>query len=300
MKVLTVVVTHNRSKLLERCIDSIESQSDSTDDLLVINNGSTDNTEEILISKNVRYITQDNLGSAGGWHRGIQAALDEDYDACWLMDDDGYPHQDALKNLKLEFNNDTACISSVVLKEDNKLEFVFPFPLLTKENLPKIFGIPRKIYKLEKLKDQSVNNIYPFAHLFNGALISMNAVKKIGNVNINYYLMGDEVDFFFRLRDFGSVGSSLNAFHFHPDVSKRKFNIYKIYYYVKNSIIINSLYFNKVLIRNILVVIAILTRVTRRNGLIYLFSILLGPNSKFFYKAIYRGLNKTIGNDINV
>lgn len=299
MKILTVVVTHNRSKLLERCIDSIKSQSDSTDDLLIINNGSTDNTEEMLHFKKVRFITQKNLGSAGGWHRGIQAGLDEGYDACWLMDDDGYPHKDALKNLKLDFHTDTACISSTVLKEDNKIEFVFPFPVLTKDQLPKIFGIPRKIYRLEKLRNQSANHIYPFAHLFNGALISMQAVRQVGNVNVNFYLMGDEVDFFFRLRSFGKVVSSLNAFHFHPDVNKREFNIYKIYFYVKNSIILNSLYFNRVPIRNILVIIAILTRVTKRNGIKYLFSILIGPNSKFFYKAIFRGLNKKIGNDIN-
>ena len=300
MRILTVVVTHNRSKLLERCINSIKSQSELSNDLLVINNGSTDNTEAMLRKKNVRFITQENVGSAGGWHRGIQACLEEDFDACWLMDDDGYPHRDALKNLKLNFNNETACISSVVLKEDNKLEFVFPFPLLTKDNLPKIFGIPRKIYTLKKLRDKSKNNIYPFAHLFNGALVSMNAVKKVGNVNVNFYLMGDEVDFFFRLREFGEVASSLDAFHFHPDVSKRLFNINKIYYYIKNSIIINSLYFNRALLRNNLVIIVILARVIRRNGFWYLISILFGRNSKFFYKAIYRGLNKKIGHDINV
>jgi GT2 family glycosyltransferase len=127
----------------------------------------------------------------------------------------------------------------------------------------------------------------------------MEAVRQVGNVNVNFYLMGDEVDFFFRLRSFGKVVSSLNAFHFHPDVNKREFNIYKIYFYVKNSLILNSLYFNRVPIRNILVIIAILTRVTKRNGIKYLFSILIGPNSKFFYKAIFRGLNKKIGNDIN-
>ena len=51
MKVLTIVVTHNRSELLERCLDWINSQSDPSQEVLVINNGSTDNTEEILRKK---------------------------------------------------------------------------------------------------------------------------------------------------------------------------------------------------------------------------------------------------------
>jgi GT2 family glycosyltransferase len=300
MKVLTVVVTHNRSELLERCLDAINLQSDPTQDLLVINNGSTDDTEEMLSKKNVWFITQENVGSAGGWHTGLQIGLEKRYDACWLMDDDGYPHEQALKNLKLNFNQDTACISSVVLKEDKNSEFVFPFPVLSKNTMPKLFGLPRKIYTLQKLQDISKNQIYPFAHLFNGALISMNAVKRIGNVNKDFYLMGDEVDFFYRLKNYGLVASSLNAYHFHPDVSKRQFNNYKIYFYIKNSFIINSRYYNAVFLRNILVIVAIISRVTSRNGPKYLFSILFGSNSKYFYKAIYRGLNKRIGNDINV
>ena len=300
MKVLTIVVTHNRSELLERCLDWINSQSDPSQEVLVINNGSTDNTEEILRKKNIWYITQENVGSAGGWHRGIKIGLEKGYDACWLMDDDGYPDRDALKHLKSNFTDDTACISSIVLKEDNKSEFVFPFPYLSSKNLPKILGFPRKIYKLKKLHEISKEQIYPFVHLFNGALISMEAVEKIGNVNKDFYLMGDEVDYFFRLRTFGRVLSSLQAFHYHPDVSKRKFNIFKIYYYVKNSIILNSRYFDAVFIRNILVILAILGRVTMRNGLYFTFSILFGSNAKYFYKAIYRGLNSKIGNDINV
>ena len=205
MKVLTVVVTHNRSKLLDRCLDAINKQSDPTQDLLVINNGSTDDTEELLTKKNIWFITQENVGSAGGWHLGIKIGLEKGYDACWLMDDDGYPHEQALKNLKLNFNKEIACISSVVLKEDKNSEFVFPFPVLSKNTMPKLFGLPRKIYTLQRLKDISKNQIYPFAHLFNGALISMNAVKRIGNVNKDFYLMGDEVDFLYRLRDYGLV-----------------------------------------------------------------------------------------------
>ena len=139
MKVLTVVVTPNRSKLLERCLDAINLQSDPTQDLLVINNGSTDDTEEILSKKNIWFITQENVGSAGGWHTGLKIGLDKGYDACWLMDDDSYPHEQALKNLKLNFNQVIEFLSSVVLKEDINSEIVFPFQVFSINSMPNIF-----------------------------------------------------------------------------------------------------------------------------------------------------------------
>jgi glycosyltransferase involved in cell wall biosynthesis len=44
MKILAAIVTYNRSKLLERCIDHILGQTRKPDGLIVINNSSTDDT----------------------------------------------------------------------------------------------------------------------------------------------------------------------------------------------------------------------------------------------------------------
>ena len=202
MNILAVIVTYNRKDLLNRCIDYLESQSDKPNEIIVINNGSTDDTVKMLEERNINYITQPNVGSAGGWKLGIDYALKKNFDACWLMDDDGYPDKNALRQLKKNFSSDLACVSSVVVNEINPTSFVFPFPVLNKEMLPVIFGFPRKFYTLQSLKNKCPNNTYSFAHLFNGALISVNAIKKIGNVNSNFFLMGDEVDYFFRLRKY--------------------------------------------------------------------------------------------------
>ena len=51
MKILAALVTCNRSILLERCIDSLINQSLKPNEIFVVDNGSTDNTEEILIKK---------------------------------------------------------------------------------------------------------------------------------------------------------------------------------------------------------------------------------------------------------
>ena len=126
MNILSVIVTYNRKDLLKRCLVALRSQTRSPDKILVINNSSTDGTDLMLTEMGINFITQPNLGSAGGWHAGIKYAIENNFDACWLMDDDGYPDDKALEILSSNINQKIACVSSVVLKESDKNTFVFP------------------------------------------------------------------------------------------------------------------------------------------------------------------------------
>ena len=99
MNVLAAIVTHNRCDLLARCLDYLQAQTRPPDAILVVNNASTDGTVEMLEQRGIPFVTQENVGSAGGWHRGIQHALEHGFDAVWLMDDDGYPDAGALGRL---------------------------------------------------------------------------------------------------------------------------------------------------------------------------------------------------------
>ncbi len=297
MKIVAAVVTYNRKELLARCIDHLQAQTRSPDQILIINNASTDGTETMLKERGVFYITQENLGSAGGWRRSIQYAMDENYDAVWLMDDDGYPHKDALAKLEAAWGEGVVCASSVVLREDKPTHFVFPMPVLDKWGQPAIFAFPRKIPTLAELRALSPNGVYPYAQLFNGALVSVATARKIGNVNDKYFMSGDEVDYFCRLTATGRVISVIDAIQHHPDVSRRPFTPAKFYYYLKNTLILNSLYFKSVVLRNILTIGVVLARTVNRNGLGEAFSYMCGPKAPVFYLAIARGLRGEIGKD---
>ena len=240
MKILAAVVTHNRRELLRRCIDYLERQTRTPDQILIIDNASTDGTAAMLGNRGITFITQENCGSAGGWRRSIEYGLDNGFDAVWLMDDDGYPQEEALATLEVVMKPEVVCASSVVLREDMPTHFVFPFALLDKRGLPVIFGAPRKLDTLDELRKTAADGTYPFAYLFNGALITLEAVRKIGNVNREFYLSGEEVDYFFRLRSAGKVVSVLKAVQFHPDVSQRPFTDPKFYYYLKNTLVLNA------------------------------------------------------------
>jgi rhamnopyranosyl-N-acetylglucosaminyl-diphospho-decaprenol beta-1,3/1,4-galactofuranosyltransferase len=299
VKILVAVVTYNRRELLSRCIDKLQAQTRPADATLIVNNASEDGTAEMLDARGVAYITQPNLGSAGGWHRAIAHAHEHGFDAVWLMDDDGRPDANALAQLEAALVPGVACASSVVVCEDDPERFVFPVPLLNRNGLPVLLRWPRKLRHRAELAAHAERGTYPFALLFNGALISMEAIKQVGNVEPGYFMFGDEVDYFCRLRQHGKVISVLEAVHYHPDVGRRPYSPAKVYYYVKNSLIIHRRYFDQPLLRNALALVAVLVRVMRRNGLGNALSYLAGRHAPTFYGAIRRGLAGQIGKDFD-
>jgi rhamnopyranosyl-N-acetylglucosaminyl-diphospho-decaprenol beta-1,3/1,4-galactofuranosyltransferase len=298
-KILAAIVTHNRKDLLARCIEHINCQSRIPDSIVVIDNASTDGTQAMLGKIGVRSIKQNNIGSAGGWKRCIQVALDEGFDAVWLMDDDGFPDINALKILERSLIPGISAVSSVVLNEDSINKFVFPFPILGKNNLPILFSFKRKIKELNELKSVSNGGSYPFAHFFNGALIPCTSIDKIGKIDDRYFIAGEEVDYFNRLSKIGEVRTILSAFHYHPDVSQRTWSKLKFYYFIKNTIIINHKIYKTPFFRDISVIIIALVRIFRRNGIRVFFLYVAGKNANIFYRAISRGYKRKIGKDFD-
>jgi GT2 family glycosyltransferase len=213
------------------------------------------------------------------------------------MDDDGYPDDAALEHLIGQMKSGVACASSVVLREYDRRNFVFPFPKLDREGFPAIFGWPRKVSALDQLRARSPDGVYPYAHFFNGCLIATGAIRKIGNVETRFFIFGDEVDYFMRLRSVGNVFSVLKAHHFHPDVSQRPLNELKFYYFVKNTFILNKRYMNWHSFRNVCTVGIAIARVAKRNGIITAASYVAGSRVHILAKSIARGIKGNLGND---
>jgi len=297
MKILAAIITHNRCELLERCINHLQKQTRLPDSILVVNNGSTDATVDMLMRRNIQHITQENLGSAGGWNRCISYTLEHHYDAVWLMDDDGFPDLSALERLESNLDVGTACVSSVVLRERDRERLVFPSPVLNDEQLPGIFLGRHKLKTINDVLSIYPSGLYPFAMFFNGALISCDAIKQIGNVDKNFFVAGEEVDYFYRLRAVGKVLTDMNAHHYHPNVYERTWSDLKIYYYTKNTIILNKRYVNIPTLQNIFIAVAAtFYRISLHNGWKGIISYLY-RNLKSLVISIRRGLNGRVAID---
>jgi len=74
--VSTIIPTHNRLRFLPRALDSVLSQTHQVGEIIVIDDGSTDRTVEILSSQypSVRFIEQTNLGVSNARNTGITHA----------------------------------------------------------------------------------------------------------------------------------------------------------------------------------------------------------------------------------
>lgn len=121
MRILAVVVTYNRVQLLRECIDALQAQLYNRFDILIVNNNSTDTTEEycksIVNDRIFYYNTGHNLGGAGGFSIGIKYALAHNYDWCWVMDDDTIAFNDSLSSLVNKISqskNEMSFVASVV------------------------------------------------------------------------------------------------------------------------------------------------------------------------------------------
>ena len=98
--VCAVVVTHNRHDLLVECLDRLQGQSRRPDQVLVVDNASTDDTAAMLATRDVEVLRlTSNRGGAGGFARGLSAAYERGYDWIWLLDDDTFADERCLEAL---------------------------------------------------------------------------------------------------------------------------------------------------------------------------------------------------------
>ena len=290
LRILTIIVTHNRCELLKRCLDNLREQSKKPTDILVINNGSTDDTSQMLRREGIKSIEQENLGAAAGWNKGIKYAIDNNYDYIWTMDDDGYPDKDAFKKLTANIDQSVSCYASILIREDNHSLFVFPYPKLHLNSFIRLFTPKRSFSGPADLSKFAKNGLFPYVHFFNACLISVNYIKKIGYVNEKLFIYGDEMDYHLRLKKISKFYTVTSAYHFHPSANKRAFDNKKIYFFIRNSLYLNNEHYKLSLFRNVFTILIITFRIAQRNGTRFIFSLIIGSKNYLFYKAIYRGL----------
>jgi len=116
LSIAAVVVTFNRKLWLMECLDALLSQTVPLSHIYIVDNASTDGTEQAL--REASYLTRQcveyirlaaNSGGAGGFSAGMKAAFDAGFDWFWLMDDDVEAYPNALAEL-LRFCGRSECI----------------------------------------------------------------------------------------------------------------------------------------------------------------------------------------------
>lgn len=211
-----VVVTYNRLELLKENIEALLKQNNNNYDILLINNASTDGTEDYIKKINNErikyYNTGKNLGGAGGFSFGVKQAILNGYKYAWLMDDDSIPQENALNSLLTKAKNigdEFSYMASLVYWTDNSI-----FPM----------NLPSAKYKcLDDIDCDNLrkNKIIPItSSSFVGCFVNLNDAKKVGLPIADFFIYGDDMEYTLRLNKERESFLDLDSIIIHKAPSK--------------------------------------------------------------------------------
>ncbi len=118
-RVCAVIITFNRREVLRQCLASLRAQTRPVDQILVINNASSDGTHEMLDADPdlVALHLGENGGPSRGFYEGFNWVRDHGFDFAWAVDDEGWAEPDCLQSL-LEPAHPNAVV--VPMKQDSQ------------------------------------------------------------------------------------------------------------------------------------------------------------------------------------
>ena len=194
--IAAIIVTYNQIEDLKKCISSVQNQTSSVNEIVVVNNGSSDGTAEWLNSQpQLTVITQENRGSSGGQNTGINYAYKKKFDWIWCLDQDVFPSPDALEQL----------INSKAIKE-SEIGFLSSF-VSDPKGTPAYINLPyirENKDVLDAIKE--TDELQVMSSSFGSVLFSRKAIEAAGLPIREFFIWGDDVEYTMRIIEKGFKG----------------------------------------------------------------------------------------------
>ena len=227
--VCAVMVTYNRLEILKQTLAHVLDQEYPPTNVIIVDNYSTDGTREylegLLTDTRIKTIHLDkNMGAGYAISQGMKLGLTlRDYDYFWVLDDDSFYKPNVLRELVAGISSST-----------------FALVGLTGSNIR--FGTKRPVTLTGKL--QQVDYA-----LVDGAIISGDAIKKIGTTCERFFMMCDDDEYIIRLKKHGySIGllniGPVNRLHLGGQGSFTNATLWRGYYSSRNQMLILKQYFS--------------------------------------------------------
>jgi GT2 family glycosyltransferase len=218
MSVAAVCVTYNRRDLVARCIEAVLAQTVPVSSLVVIDNASTDGTEELLRERGlldrpaVRLVRLErNEGSAGGYAAGVAEARQAEADWLWLMDDDSEPAPDTLERLLASpaaADPGTAALCSAVVRVDGSVDL---------GHRGHFRGRARPL-ALHAYVPGTAPALDYFT--FVGVLVRMTVARAADPPRADLFIWADDYEYSWRVREHGSIRLVPDSRMLHLDVGQ--------------------------------------------------------------------------------
>ena len=217
---IAVIVTYNRKKLLQECVDALLNQTIKCD-ILIIDNNSIDGTEDFVksiisnedkSSKIFYHNTRKNIGGAGGFSLGVKKGTLYGYKYLWIMDDDCIVEKEALEELfkvRDKHYGEFGFLASNVIYDDGEICLL---------NTPRQ-GMYKKRYFLDE--EEYICDRASFTSI----LVPSAVVRDIGLPIRDFFIWGDDLEYTRRISKKYCCYACMKSIAVHKPTNKRSCDI---------------------------------------------------------------------------
>jgi GT2 family glycosyltransferase len=229
-KVFINILNWNGKEVLKDCLRSIEGVDYANYEVVVVDNGSTDGSQE-EIEKNFPYVhsvkNRENIGVAEGQNIGVRYALEKGADYVFVLNNDTTLDRNILKEL------------IKASKGDPKVGVAVPLTYSADEpdKIQSAGGMidwnRGKCYHLQAAETE--NSVTEIDYL-GSALIKRNVIEEVGLYDSRYFAYWEDTDFCTRVKRAGfKVVCALRAWLWHKGTySIKKITGFYEYYFTRN------------------------------------------------------------------
>lgn len=198
-RVVIIILNWNGIVDTLECLNSLQKQSYKNYSILIVDNGSSDNSKELLNkyqekhSNNTDVIyNSKNFGFAGGVNIGIKWALNKNYDSIALFNNDATVDKDWLLNLvKPMKNKDVGISTGLLLRKDGKT-------IDTTGDWYSKWGLAFPRNRNDRANKAPSGEEFVFGASGGASLYRTEMVKEIGLFDDDFFAYYEDVDISFR------------------------------------------------------------------------------------------------------
>ena len=246
-----IIPVYNVEKYIKKCLDSIFEQSFKDYEVIVVNDGTKDNSMDIVKEYNVKIINQKNQGLTEARNSGAKKATGE---YLIFIDSDDYIDKDLLKEINKSLKNDPDIVRFQIREvyEDDKESKDYKETPFTNKNGVEAFNLITKYHFVENAWSYAIkrsyyeDNNYSFKKgtihedfgLLPLVIIKANTVNSISYIGYNYLQRKGSI---MSQKDYEKTKKKVSDFYNHYKYLIEEINMTKLDSKVFKSFISNSL-----------------------------------------------------------
>ena len=152
-----IIPVYNVEKYIKKCLDSVFNQSYKDYEVIVVNDGTKDNSMQIVKNYDVKIITQENQGLSEARNNGVKKAKGE---YILFLDSDDYIEKDTLKEIEKELSPKPDIVRFQIREVFDNNTIVFPEESFNNLNGEEAFKLISGYHFVENAWCYAINRNY--------------------------------------------------------------------------------------------------------------------------------------------